>query len=131
MSSVILDSSAVLALIHNEPGCKVVKPLLPNAVMSSVNVAEVVGILRARYKMPQHEITEMIEELIQTIASFNAAQAYIVGEIEKINREQKLGLSLADKACVSLGEVMNAPVYTADKAWAKVKILNVQIHLIR
>ena len=131
MSSVILDSSALLALIHNEPGCDVVKPLLPNAVMSSINIAEVIGILGARYKMPQNEITEMIEELIQTIISFNTAQAYIVGEIEKINRAQKLALSLADKACISLGELLNAPIYTADKAWAKVPILNAQIHLIR
>ena len=41
MSKVVLDSSALLALINNESGATRVEELLGNIVMSSVNVAEV------------------------------------------------------------------------------------------
>ena len=47
MSKVVLDSSALLALINNESGATRVEELLGNIVMSSVNVAEVASTLSA------------------------------------------------------------------------------------
>jgi len=43
MSSVVFDSSAVLAMLHHEPGEHLVWQLAPNALLSSVNAAEVHG----------------------------------------------------------------------------------------
>ena len=131
MDSVILDSSALLALINDETGGDVVKEVLPSAVMSSVNVAEVVGILMARYNTPKDEITIMINELIKGVIAFNTEQAFLTGTIESISRKNKLGLSLGDRACLALAESLNIPVYTADKAWSKLKILNIKINLTR
>ena len=42
MSRVILDASAVLALLGNEPGAELVQRMLPDSVILSVNLAEVV-----------------------------------------------------------------------------------------
>ena len=41
-----------------------------------------------------------------------------------------LGLSLADRACLALGQRLNLPVYTADRVWAQLQ-LSIPIHLIR
>jgi ribonuclease VapC len=37
---------------------------------------------------------------------------------------------LGDRACLALGIVLKAPIYTADKAWKNLK-LGVRIHVIR
>ena len=42
MSKFILDASALLALLKNEPGADKVEPLLGQIVMSSINVSETV-----------------------------------------------------------------------------------------
>jgi PIN domain nuclease of toxin-antitoxin system len=131
MDSVILDSSALLALINKEPGFDAVREVLPNAVMSSVNVAEVAGILMARYNMSKHETGTIINELIKGVIAFNTEQAFLTGTIETISRKNKLGLSLGDRACLALAESLNIPIYTADRAWSKLKILNIKINLIR
>ncbi len=38
--TVVLDTSAVLAWLHDEPGADVVYPLLPDAIMSAANWSE-------------------------------------------------------------------------------------------
>jgi PIN domain nuclease of toxin-antitoxin system len=42
-----------------------------------------------------------------------------------------LGLSLEDRACVSLGIKLGIAIYTADKIWAELKLENADIRLIR
>ena len=41
MSTVVLDASAVLTLIHQDPGAKRVEGILSDALMSVVGMAEV------------------------------------------------------------------------------------------
>ena len=45
INKVVLDASALLALIKNEPGSDIVEKLIGNIVMSSVNVSEVAAVL--------------------------------------------------------------------------------------
>jgi ribonuclease VapC len=42
LSEAVFDSSALLALLWNEPGADYVPAALPGALLSSVNLAEVV-----------------------------------------------------------------------------------------
>jgi len=41
MSRVVLDSSAILAYLHREPGADLILSLASNAILSSVNASEV------------------------------------------------------------------------------------------
>lgn len=131
MNSVILDTSAILTIINQETGSEVVKPLLANSIVSSVNIAETSAILVARYQIPLVEIKVLISQLIGNIINFNEEQAYLVAELEIINREKKFGLSLADKACIALGASMGITIYTADKIWKDLKFKDAKIKLIR
>ncbi len=47
-----------------------------------------------------------------------------------VTQTRHLGLSLGDRACLALGIALKVPVYTAEKAWKKVKV-GVRIHVIR
>ena len=46
MNAAVLDASAVLALLHGEPGADRVASALERACISAVNLAEVLGRLR-------------------------------------------------------------------------------------
>jgi PIN domain nuclease of toxin-antitoxin system len=131
MSKVVLDTSALLALINNETGKDRVIAILPSSIMSSVNVAEAASILMARFNTPKEVVQSIIQKLIENIVSFTSEQAYIAGELNIINMEKKLNLSLGDRACLALAKDLQIPVYTADKPWKELKLDNIDIKFIR
>lgn len=131
MTPVVLDTSAILAIINNEAGSEVVRALLSHSIVSSVNIAETSAILVSRYKIPLADVKTLINQLIGNVINFTEEQAYIVAELEVANREKGLGLSLADKACISLGVSLDTTIYTADKIWAELQFKNANIKLIR
>jgi ribonuclease VapC len=115
MNRIILDASAILAVIHQESGYEKLTPqLLARAVASTVNLAEVQGKLVSRGWMSD-EAWEDATSPIQEVLSFNEEQARIAGDL--IARTRRLGLSLGDRACLALGTALKAQVYTAEKTW--------------
>ena len=128
MSKVVLDASALLALIKNEPGAKIVEELLGNIVMSSVNVAEVASILLDSDMSPE-EAQEAIEPFVDSIIPFNLKHSIDCAALKKITKH--LGLSLGDRACITLGIQLGLPIYAADKIWLELKLENAKIKLIR
>jgi len=128
VSRVVLDASAVLALLNNEPGADELTPeLLSNAICSTVNLAEVQTKLVIEGGSPA-EAWEDTLSAIREAMPFTAEHARIAGSLAAQTRT--LGLSLGDRACLALGLTLKAPVYTADKSWKTLK-LGVGIHLIR
>jgi ribonuclease VapC len=68
-SRVVLDASALLALINQEPGFEKVAAVISTACMSSVNVAEVVSKLMDK-GFSEVEIREIFEALKVLIIPF-------------------------------------------------------------
>ena len=130
MSRIVLDTSALLAILHGEPGAEMFAKkagLLENASMSSVNIAEAYGKLVGRGISPQDAWEAVIAPVPERL-DFDTEQAKIAGLL--LPQTRSLGLSLGDRACLALGIALNAPIYTADKAWKTLK-LKVSIHVIR
>lgn len=127
MSRVILDASAVLALLGNEPGAELVQRMLPDSVILSVNLAEVVTRL-ALIGMPDHEIAEALNLLGLEVLPFDSELAFSSGFMAPETKPQ--GLSLGDRACLALGLQTGLTVLTADRKWGKLD-LPVDIQLIR
>lgn len=123
----VLDSSALLALIQNEEGSDVIRPLLSSSLMSSINVAEVLTVLQ-RAGLGAKEAFEDVAPLIKKIIDFDTEQAIEVANLYP--NVKKHGLSLGDRACLSLGIIHNIPIYTADKAWSKLS-LPVSVIMVR
>jgi PIN domain nuclease of toxin-antitoxin system len=128
MNEVVLDASAILALLQNESGSeKLTDAILDRAVASTVNLAEVQG------KMVKHGFSAD-EAWLHTLGSVTAAepfsseQAEIAGSL--ILSTQAFGLSLGDRSCLALAITLGAEVYTTEKIWKNLKI-GVPIHVIR
>lgn len=131
MISPVLDTSALLALLWQEPGWEIVADTLDRTGcrMSAVNVAELVA--KARERQPDvGEINRLIDELPITIVPFDRAQAVSTGVLRAMTRH--LGLSLGDRACLSLALQENASVLTADRPWLELAVpLGLDIRCIR
>ena len=127
MSEIVLDASAVLALLNAETGAGVVQEALPDSVISSVNLAEVVTRLAA-VGMPEAQIQETISMLGLEILPFTAEQAYMTGYLYP--QTQHDGLSLGDRACLVLAMQLAAPALTADRAWKRLD-MDTKVRLIR
>ena len=128
MSDIVLDASAVLAVINAEPGSEKLTPeLLRDAVCSTVNLAEVQAKLVTRGWSSDEAWKDATSPVREAIA-FDAEQAKIAGSMVTATRQ--LGLSLGDRACLALGLSLRAPVYTAERSWGKLK-LGLRIHAIR
>lgn len=128
MSRVVLDASAVLALLNNEAGADMLTPeLLSNAACSTVNLAEVQAKLVGAGGRPDEAWEDTLSPIREAVP-FTDEHAKIAGSL--VTQTRVLGLSLGDRACLALGLALKAPVYTADKSWKKLK-LGVRIQVIR
>jgi ribonuclease VapC len=128
MSRIVLDASAILAVIHQEPGHERLTPeLLAKAVGGTVNLAEVQSKLVSR-GWSSEEAWEDATSPVQEIVPFDEKHARIAGDL--ITQTRPVGLSLEDRACLALAMVLKVPVYTAERAWKGLK-LGIRIHVIR
>jgi PIN domain nuclease of toxin-antitoxin system len=128
VSKIVLDASAVLALLNQEPGSQKLTPeLLQEAVASTVNLAEVQTKLVREGGDPD-EAWELACAPIAESEPFTSEQAKSAGTLASQTRH--LGLSLGDRACLALGLRLGAPVYTTDREWKNLK-LGIPIHVLR
>lgn len=128
MSRIVLDASALLAVLNGEPCAdKLTLELLSTAACSTVNLAEVQGKLVDRGLSPESAWASALVPIEEAIP-FTAEHAKAAGSM--IAETRRLGLSLGERACLALGLALNAPVYTADRSWKNLS-LGVRIHVIR
>ena len=129
MSSVVLDASALLALLKGEPGGAKVASVIVDAAISVVNLSEVVSHF-VRAGMPTKDVEDMLNALPFTLVPADASLAWEAGRLRADTAEA--GLSLGDRFCLALARRDGLPAWTADKAWKRVAgAANVKIVLIR
>lgn len=117
--TVVLDASAVWALINEEPGGEKVRTMLDRALISSLNFAEV----GTRLVDLGHELKDIAVELRLLgfrVVPFDEGAATRVVELRASTRQA--GLSLADRACLALAIREDATALTADRAWADLEV---------
>jgi len=125
---VVVDASAVLALLNEEDGSEEISQLIGNAVISSVNLSEVVTKL-ADAGITERNIEQILSNLNLEIIPFNNQQAFMAALL--LRPSTKLNeLSLGDRACLALGIALNLPVITTDRLWANLN-LDVEIRVVR
>jgi ribonuclease VapC len=124
--SAVLDASALLAFLFNEPGADSVAEVLGSASISTVNWAEVYQHAHRHGDMPR--VRALLERIGLEIAPLSAGDAELAGELREPTRH--LGLSLADRCCLALAIRAGVPVLTADSQWPRAE-LGAEIVLIR
>ena len=129
MADVVLDASAVLAVILREPGTvQVIEALRSGASMSAVNVAEVAARLHQE-GWDQPEVALVFEELGIQILPFEVDVALLSGRYRNLTRH--LGLGLGDRVCLATACLAGSPALTADRAWVHLDVDGVEVRCIR
>lgn len=129
MAGIVLDASALLALLQNEPGADAVSAVIDGSIMSSVNWAEVVSVY-AKLGASRERIEQHLGPLpIRTIDATRALAA-MAGAMRPMT--SAAGLSLGDRFCLALAAERELPAMTADRAWNSIaEAVGVEVVLIR
>ncbi len=126
---IVLDASALLALIKDEPGGDVVARAATDndATISSVNYAEVLQ-KTARLGVTAEEVDAELDALGITVSPFGRLDARLAASFFR----DRSGLSLADRVCLALARSVSSPAYTADRIWQTwADDLAVEVRVIR
>ena len=123
----VLDASAVLALLNGESGADEIRSIVLDASVSAVNVAEVVGKLTDA-GIPERDIRQILAIGLR-ILPFGEEEISHIPAVRKSSR--KVGLSLGDRCCLATALACKEPVVTADRAWVKVKIPGLKITVLK
>ena len=128
ISRIVLDASAILALILGEPGAETLTAeILEIAVASTVNLAEVQTKLVREGYVPEVAWEDALS-FVSVAEPFSVEQAIIAGTL--VSKTKDRGLSLGDRSCLALAITLDAPVYTTEQVWRDLKV-GVPIHVIR
>ena len=127
MTETVFDSSAVLAALQNESGADVVERSMDDAVISTVNLAEVMTKLVVG-GLTREAARRAFDGLGIAVVDFTRDLAEDAGEL--VTHTRRFGLSLGDRACLALARREKLPVLTADRTWRDVEV-GVRIELIR
>ena len=124
MNRTVLDSSAVLAVLHQEPGAERALLYFPAGTISSVNVAEVLtkSVEKGHNIMTAIEIFNMLR---LEVVDFDLDQAAKAAELRPLTKH--IGLSFGDRACIALAIIRNMTAVTADRDWNKLTICPIEV----
>lgn len=125
--SCVLDASALLAMLHGEPGAEIVEDLIASSAISSVNWSEVIQKALER-QTDVRGLREDLESLGLEIAPFTAELAESTAHLRSQTRHA--GLSLGDRSCLALARFLDLPVLTADRIWNELTI-GIEIRVVR
>ena len=124
----VLDSTALIALLLQEPGNTKIEDVLGRSAISAVNLTETIHKL-LRKGLSQQIVERLLQALQLNVIDWSEALAYRSAELATLGTAQ--GFSLGDRACLTLAKHLHATAVTADRAWRQVPALGVKVLVFR
>ena len=124
----VLDSSALLASLFDEPGAAVTDAALAQAAMSALNYSEVIAQQVGRGEDLEAAI-RIVDDLDLPIIPWDADLAREASDLSTLGWTH--GLSLADRACLATARHLNRTALTAERRWRDLPDLGIDIKIIR
>jgi ribonuclease VapC len=109
---IVLDSSAILAVAFREKGADVVTGLMPQAVLSAANLAEILTVAERNDIDGEKLYLEILGSGLR-ILPVTQAHARIAGQIWRAH--PRSNLSLGDRLCLALAFSLSVSVLTSDR----------------
>jgi len=128
----VIDASAVLAWLRDEPGSDTVAGRLDGSFLSAVNLSEVLQKHLAVGTLSGPEAAGFAGDLASlglSVVPFREREAALAAVLWDETR--RLGLGLADRACMATAVGFGLPALTADRPWAEVEWKGLSVELIR
>jgi PIN domain nuclease of toxin-antitoxin system len=125
--SVVLDASAVLAVLLDEPGSDTVIGVMRGSAISSLNASECFQRVVDK-GFPASAVTALLLQFEIEVVSFDLTQAAAVANLR--TQTKSVGASLGDRAFLNLGLARGRSAYTADRRLGELDI-DLDIRLIR
>lgn len=113
--SVVLDASAILAVILDEPGRERVLPVMTGASVSAINIGEVLS-RAVDQGFEVDRVADGLTRLEMKVLPFEQGDAVEAARLRTATKP--IGASLGDRACLALARRLRLPVLTADRAWS-------------
>ena len=108
----VVDASAVLVWLQDEPGAEAAEPLLMEGLIGAANWSEVLQKVRQHGSEPELA-ARMLGSFGLTVADVTREDAETAAALWRHGTP----LSLGDRLCVALAQRLELPVATADAAW--------------
>jgi len=125
----VLDASAIIAIIKNEPGAALATGRLLNGTIVSVNVAEVCQHL-LEFGYEPATVIALIDEMHLHISVSGRELALLAATIDR--RLLRRRLSLADRFCLAEARRRGVPAMTTDRDWLDIAAdIGAEIELAR
>ena len=128
MSDVVLDATAVLAMLREEPGGDMVAGYIGRAVISAMNLQEVAKEM-LREGAPPETVRAVLDELGIDVRPHDVDAAYAAAALYP--QTKQYGQGLGDRTCMALGIVMDVPVLTMDREWRSVEVDGLRLQHVR
>lgn len=131
--TIVVDASAVLALLKREPGSEVIADVIAagdagSIVLAAANLAEVIGKLTDQGIDPRRA-NDLVRAIGFTVEPVTQPDALLAGALRGLVGGRQL--SLGDRCCLALTlRTPTAEVWTGDRAWADLD-LPITVRLIR
>ncbi|GGE02479.1 hypothetical protein GCM10011390_21680 [Aureimonas endophytica] len=125
---IVFDTSALIALLRNEPGADKVASWVGQAAMSAVNLQELVkGLLKRGLHLSV--IEEIVDDLRLEVHDHDRDAAFAAATL--VEATTQYGSGLGDRSCMALAIKLGIPVLTTDKAWGKVVVEGLKVEVVR
>lgn len=128
MSKVVVDSSAVLALLRGERGAETVEKAIDTAIISAVNLQEVAKEL-VRDGIAGDDVRGLIADLGLKVVDHDEIAAFLSAELFPLTKQ--FGSGLGDRSCMALALQHDLPALTADKEWHRIKLKGLKLQFVR
>ena len=129
MNTIVLDASALIAMLKQEPGGDKVAEIIGDSKITAINHAEVISHF-CHAGMPIAEVDAMLRLLPLVIVSADEKLARLAGHLRTLT--SSAGLSLGDRFCLALAQLENLPAWTSDRKWQTIaEAVQVEISIIR
>ena len=129
MTTIVLDASALIAMLKKEPGGDKVAQVIGDTKITAINYAEVISHF-CHAGMPVAEVDAMLSPLPMVVVSADEKLARLAGHLRTLT--SSAGLSLGDRFCLALAQLEKLPAWTSDQNWQTIaKAVQVEITIIR